>query len=491
MVAACAITYQLLIGTLSSYLLGNSVLHFSLTIGVFMFAMGAGAYLTRFLHTQLFAWFIAIEIALGLVGGSSALLLYLAYTASETYYVMHFTVTFFIGLLVGMELPLVTRLLRDCQPLKDAVAHAFSVDYIGALLASVLFPLVALPYLGVMRTAVGTGLLNCAVAAFTLVMFRAHLAPQYQTLRLFAGITVLLLCALGAGSTRLTGLFEQLLYRDPIVHSQQTPYQKLVMTERGQDLRLYIDGNLQFSSVDEYRYHEALVHVPMQFTQPPATVLLLGAGDGLALREVLKYPFVRTVTLVDLDSAMTQLGQQHLKLLTLNAEALHDPRVHVINQDAWQFIRQTPHTYDLVIADFPDPNDFAVGKLYTREFYRMLRQRMTPNAMLVTQATSPYFARQAYWCIAQTLQEVFPMVSSYQVYVPSFGLWGFHLAGTSLAARHTTPLPGNTRFITADMIDTLFLFDADTARIAVEPNRLDNQQLVQYYNASWKQWNEP
>ena len=490
-VAACAITYQLLIGTLSSYLLGNSVLHFSLTIGVFMFAMGIGAYVTRLLEQDLFDWFIATEITVALVGGSCALLLYLAYTAaSEIYYVAHFAITLAVGSLVGMELPLVMRLLRETQPLRDAVAHAFSVDYLGALIASVLFPLVAVPYLGVVRTAIGVGLLNVIVAAFTLYMFRERVR-RFRELRNGLLVVLLLLSLLGVYSLRLTGFLEQMLYQDPIVHSEQTPYQKLVLTENGQDLRLYIDGNLQFASGDEYRYHEVLVQVPMLMAGQPHEVLLLGGGDGLALREILRFPSVSHVTLVDLDPAMTRLGTQHQKLRDLNRDAFADERVRVVNQDAWQFVRSDEKRYDIVLIDLPDPNDFGVGKLYTREFYRLLSARLQPNALVATQATSPYFAREAYWCINATLAAVFPQVRAYQVYVPSFGQWGFHVAGNSVPLPQSTFrfLDGN-RYLSATIMDSLFVFDADTAAVPVAVNTLDNQQLVQYYNNSWKNWHQ-
>jgi spermidine synthase len=295
------------------------------------------------------------------------------------------------------------------------------------------------------------------------------------------------LTLLGAGlwgANAILDLAEANLYADDVVLSRTTPYQRIVLTAWNDDLRLFLNANLQFSSRDEYRYHEALVHPGLAALRTATRVLILGGGDGLALREVLRYPQVRSVTLVDLDPEMTRLFSSHRELRRLNGEALSDPRVRVVNADAFTWIDENRQMFDFAIVDFPDPSNFSLGKLYTTTFYRMLSERLVPDATFVVQATSPLFARQAYWCIVATIEQAGLAVAPYHVYVPSFGEWGFVLAGRS-APRVPTTLPAGLRFLTTRALTDLFDFPTDMARVPVEPNRLHTQALVRYYEREW------
>jgi spermidine synthase len=295
------------------------------------------------------------------------------------------------------------------------------------------------------------------------------------------------LVALGAGmwwANEILDMAEGNLYADDIVFARTTPYQRIVLTAWKDDLRLFLNSNLQFSSRDEYRYHEALVHPGLAALPRARRILILGGGDGLALREVLRYPSVEQVTLVDLDPEMTRLFSTHPELRRLNHDALRDPRITVINNDAFVWLEQAGPLFDFAIVDFPDPSNFSLGKLYTTTFYRMLLARLAPEATFVVQATSPLFARQSFWCIAATIEQAGVRVAPYHVYVPSFGEWGYVLAGRSAPAR-AVALPGGLRFLTPAALDEMFAFPRDMERVAVEPNRLHTQALVRYYEREW------
>jgi spermidine synthase len=274
------------------------------------------------------------------------------------------------------------------------------------------------------------------------------------------------------------------LFADPVVMSVQTDYQRIVLTRDGPDTRLFIDGALQFSSVDEYRYHEALVHPAMAAARGDR-VLVLGGGDGLAVREVLRWA-PASVTLVDLDPRMTTLFRDRPELAALNAGALADPRVEIVNADAFRWVRESATVYDAVVIDFPDPTNFALGKLYTRQFYRAVARRLSPGAPVTVQATSPLFSPSAYACILETLRDAGFVTRPYHAYVPAFGEWGFVLASVGVLPAFR-PLPDGLRFLDALTLDRLFELPRDLVPLPAPVNRLDNQALVQLYEEDWRE----
>jgi spermidine synthase len=287
-----------------------------------------------------------------------------------------------------------------------------------------------------------------------------------------------------AYAERLTALAEGEIYADEIIYARSSPYQRIVITRWKDDVRLFLNGHLQFSSRDEYRYHEALVHPGMQSLARPRRVLVLGGGDGLAVREILKYDSVDTVTLVDLDPEMTRLFSQHQALTRLNQNSLTSPRVKVINADAFLWLEENRDFYDFVVADFPDPTNYSLGKLYTTAFYRLLRRHLSEHGVAAIQSTSPLFARRSYWCIVKTLQSVGFQVTPYHTYVPSFGEWGFVIASMQ---PYNMPIQyqSGLRYLTPDLAPSLFHFPKDMAPVEAEVNRLNNQVLVQYYEMEW------
>lgn len=484
-IASCGLVYELIAGALASYLLGDSVTQFSTVIGTYLFAMGVGSYLSRFIGRGLIARFILVELMVGLIGGSSAAILFLVYAFAGTLRVVLYSLVIIVGILVGLEIPLLLRILKDRLEFKDLVSQVLTFDYLGALIVSLLFPILLAPKLGLVRTCFMFGILNALVAAWTLWLFRDQLA-EARWLRLQCAAAIVILLAGFAYAERLTTFAEENLYADDIVFAASSPYQRIILTRWKDDLRLFLNGHLQFSSRDEYRYHEALVHPGLQWAANPKRVLVLGGGDGLALREILKYPGVENVTLVDLDPEMTKLFSNNEELRTLNGGSLKAPRVRVVNADAFVWLEQNAEVFDFAVVDFPDPSNFSLGKLYTTAFYRLLRKRLSENGGAAIQGTSPLFARQSFWCIVRTLEAAGFEATPYHVYVPSFGEWGFALATKrpfSVPERYLDGL----RFLTADTVRALFDFPPDMQPVDVEIQRLNNQILVHYYEGEWAQ----
>ncbi len=482
-IATCGLIYELIAGTLASYLLGDSVTQFSTIIGAYLFAMGIGSYLSKFIVRHEVATFIQVELLVGVIGGCSAGLLFLLYAEVSSFRLLLYSVVGIIGVLVGLEIPLLLRILKDRLAFKDLVSQVFTFDYIGALLASLLFPLVLVPHLGLVRSSFLFGILNVMVALFTLQLLRRHLiwARSLQTVGLLA------LLGLGVGfgcSEKLLAWSEKNAYVDTVIFARSTPYQRIVLTREASDIRLYLNNNLQFSARDEYRYHEALVHPGLARLAEPRDLLVLGGGDGLAVREALKYPSITNITLVDLDPEMTHLFSTQEMLLRLNQSALLSPRVHIINADAFSWIKSNTNQFDFIIADFPDPSNFSLGKLFSTAFYARVRTALRPGAAMVVQCTSPWVARKSFWCVDQTLRVSGFVTEPYHLYVPSFGEWGFILASREPLPQQLK-LPDELKFITAASARDMFHFPPDMGPLPVEANRLNNQMLVRYFEEEW------
>lgn len=487
LIATCGLVYELLAGTLASYLLGDTVTQFSTVIGAYMFSMGVGSWISRYIARGLVLRFVQVEMLVGLVGGFSTTLLFIAFGHQWGFRLVLYLLVSIIGMLVGLEIPLLLRILKDRIEFRDLVSQILSLDYLGALAASILFPLVLVPKLGLIRSAFLFGLLNVAVAIWGTYIFGSSLkAARLVRLQCFVAAVLLLLGVVF--SDRLATFTEQALYTDDIILARSSPYQRIVLTRKHGDLRLFLSGHLQFSSADEYRYHEALVFPGLLSVPSPKRVLVLGGGDGLAVRELLKHPGVEQITLVDLDPMMVRLFSSTPLLTDLNKKAFSDPRVRVVHADAFVWLNENRETFDFAVVDFPDPSNFSVGKLYTTSFYRRLAARLAAPGRFVVQSTSPLFARRSYWCIAETIKATGHQIRPYHVYVPSFGEWGFILASReAFEAPRTLPpfLSGNLRFLNDSALASLFEFAGDMTPLAAEVNRLNNQILVHYYDEDW------
>lgn len=483
-IASCGLIYELVAGAMSSYLLGDSVTQFSTVIGTYLFAMGVGSWLSRHLHQRIAQRFIIIEIIIGLVGGFSAAILFLCFAfAGEPFRLILYFLVGFIGVLIGIEIPLVMRLLEKDLKLSELVSSVLSVDYLGALLVSVMFPLLLAPQLGFVRTSLMFGAFNIAVAIWVAWVFRTHIKHYLSYVAL--GVVSLVLIIVGfVGAEQLMRFSELKLYGDDIVYTKSTPYQRIVLTRWRDDYRLYLNGNLQFSSRDEYRYHEALVH-PALTTLPKARdILVLGGGDGMAVRELLKYPQIENITLVDLDPQMTEMFKQDKVLSKLNNQSLNSSKVNIVNADALRWLEQQADSYDAIVVDFPDPTNYALGKLYTVTFYKMLQRHLRPHGLAVVQTTSPLYAPTSYWMVHNTAREAGFSTTAYHALVPSFGEWGFMLLSDG-SYKPPTNISVPTRFLNPETLPGLFVFPQDMRSDTKDINRLDNQALVHVFEKEW------
>lgn len=481
-VATCGLIYELLAGTLASYLLGDSVTQFSTVIGTYLFAMGVGSWLSRHVRRDEMGVFVRVEILIAALGGWSAAGLFLLFPLVGDFRIVLYALVLAIGVLVGLEIPLLIRILRHRFAFRELVSNVLTYDYVGALIASLLFPLVLVPWLGMMRTGFVFGLANVAVALALLVALR-----HQRRIVVDVAAALIVAASLLAGmayADRLQRWSEVAFYAEPVIYARSTPYQRIVLTRRGDDLRLYLNGNLQFSTRDEYRYHEALVWPVLGRVAKPANVLILGGGDGLAAREVLRDPRVQRVTLVDLDPEMTRLFRDTPQLSALNAGSLASPRLRVLNADAFRWVREARDSYDAVIVDFPDPTEFSLGKLYTESFYREVARLLAPDGVMTVQSTSPLVAPQSYWTVATTLESAGFRARGYHAYVPSFGEWGFTLAAHGPIG-DAVRLPAHLRFLTQSSERAMFDFPPDMARRPTPVNRLDNQALVRSFAREW------
>jgi len=494
-IATCGLIYELLAGTLSSYVLGDSVTQFSIIIGIYLFAMGVGSWLSRYIDKNLAERFVEVELAVAVVGGFSAPLLFLSFAHLSYFSFVLYGVVFIIGVLVGLEIPLLMRILKDELDFKDLVSRVLAFDYVGALVASLLFPIFLVPKLGLNRTSLLFGMLNAAIGIWGTWLLLPLIKGNITALRVKGGVVIVLLAAGFIKADRLTTMAEDGLFADNIIYAKSSSYQRIVVTKGKLGYSLFLNGNLQFSSFDEYRYHEALVHPPFAaFGGEVKRVLVLGGGDGLALREIEKYPSVQFIQLVDLDPDMTNVSRAVPALGDLNRHSFDDQRVHVTNADAFVWLDQTQtEPFDVAIVDFPDPNNFALGKLYTSRFYSLLKNKLRADSAVVIQTTSPLVARKSFWCIVDTLESVGFTVRPYQTSVPSFGIWGYALAKLQPFDIPRQAPPGiELHFLNDTSMAGMFNFPEDESRPGepIEINRLDNQALVRYYEAEWKRFEQ-
>ena len=485
LVAACGLIYELIAGTVASYLVGDSVFQFSTVIGTYLFAMGIGSFLSRYIRGNLARQFIRVEILIAIVGGFSSSALFLAFAFTQGFEVLLYLIVLVVGALVGLEIPLLMRLIKHRYRFQDAVSHVLTFDYLGALFASVLFPLVLVPKLGLIRSALFFGVVNAIVALWSTRLF-ANQLDRPRRLQAACVLTIAVLSAALVGGARINAFAEENIYADEIIFSKDTPYQHIVLTRWKDDLRLFLNSHLQFSSRDEYRYHEALIHPGLASVAGARRVLILGGGDGLAIREVLKYPQVERIVLVDLDPEMTRLFSSNALLTALNHGSLRSPKVQVVNADAFLWVDSAADRFDFIVADFPDPTNYSLGKLYTTVFFSALGHHLSEGGAFVVQSTSPMFARKSFWCIEETIKQAGYRTFPYHAYVPSFGEWGFVLASHH---DYSPPaaLPDGLRFLAAASLSTLFEFPSDMSRVAMPANHLNDQVLVRTLEAEWRE----
>lgn len=488
----CSIIYELLISTTSAYFLGDSVKQFSLTIGTYMFAMGVGSYLSQYIKRRELDWFIGVELLLGLSGGLAVPLFYFAFPKLDNGQFQYLTLltTFVIGLLTGYEIPLLARILKKYYPLRTNLANVLGIDYFGALIATLLFPFVLLPFVGLFRSGLVFGGVNVLLGVIIYRYFSSQLSRVGA--RWLSPVAVAILVLFALLYWRADGWLGDLnaaAYPHPVIYGEQTPYQQLTLTENQGDLRLYLNRVIQFSSTDEYRYHESLALVPAAAAGQVKQALILGGGEGLLARELLKLPELERLDIVDLDERVFALARRHAGIRQLNQNALDDPRVFTHAEDAANFLRYDSAHYDLILADLPDPGNESVARLYSDYFFGMALRRLAQGGVFATQATSPYHTKTAFWCIEATLRAAgFRQTFPYTATIPSFGPWGFVMA----LADDRFIDPGHyrrdvpTRFLSPTTAAQLFHFPKDLqTQNTPLVNRLDRPVLLDYFLADW------
>lgn len=488
-IAACGLGYELVAGAVASYLLGDSVTQFSTAIGLYLFAMGVGAWLSKFLVDRLVDRFVDVQLSVALLGGTLAWALFVAYRSDRWFRPVLYGEILAVGTLVGLEIPLLLRILKDEMEFKDLVSRVLAWDYVGALAVSLAFPLLLVPQIGMLRTCLVLGLLNALVGLASTWLFEERLGSP-ALLRARAAAVVLVLGAGLGTADRLLLHTEATQFGGEVLTAVTTPHQRIVVTTGPGGIQLFLNGALQFSEADEARYHEALVHPAMAAAGDPRRVLVLGGGDGLAVREVLKHPSVERVTLVDIDPGITDLARTMPALARLNGGSLSDPRVRVVNDDALGWLDRPDGIYDVVVADFPDPASFSLGKLYSTLLYDRVVAALAPDGVLVVQSTSPLLARRAFWCIVRTVEGAGLFARPYRAAVPSFGgEWGF-----VVASRRSFPVPAvrppGASTLDGPSMAAMFVLPPDVGPVEVEVNRLNTQALVRYYEEDWRRWRD-
>ncbi|KAA3616009.1 MAG: polyamine aminopropyltransferase [Calditrichaeota bacterium] len=475
------IVAEYVMSTLASYLLGNAVVQWTLTISLMLFAMGLGSRISKSFQKSLLDSFIFVELLLSFLCAISAVATYWLsiYIVSIDFII--YLIAIGIGLLIGMEVPLATRLNAYFEELRINISSVMEKDYYGALLGGLLFAFVALPWLGLTFTPIILGAINLSVAAALFWQQKNNL--KYKKAFSYAFVVLpIFLVALAYFAKPIVQYSEQQKYRDTVIFSEQTPYQKITITQWHNDFWLYLNGNQQFSTYDEERYHEPLVHPAFAVATTHKNVLILGGGDGFAVREILKYPAVEKIDLVDIDPAITDLGQNHALFRQANDEALNSPKVKIHNVDAAVFVRQSVQLYDIILIDLPDPKTVSLSRLYSLQFYQQIKKIISEGGVLVTQATSPFFSRKAYLSILKTIQSAEFSAIPYHNQIPTMGEWGW-IIGVNRKNFPTELLRKKLQQTDFSVIETRFLNnDAMLAMLLFGKGMFDDFEEVEINN---------
>lgn len=535
LMGGCGLAYEYTFSKIASDLLGNSVQQWAIIIAVMLFFMGVGSEIQRYIsEKKVVSSLLYSQLLLALLGGFGPILMLWAFTSYPYHYgLVHYGLTSIIGIIIGFEIPLISRInARFSKDISSNLARVLKMDYIGALAGALLWVFLLPKFFSLSETAFVLAFISLASTLLCWFYFaRAiNLKPVFLT------TLVIVSSLLGYGFTQTNQWSlsaEQKIYADRIVYIETTPYQHIVLTQSNHgNLRCYINGHIQFSANDERIYHEQLVHPAMAAHRAPRNILVLGGGDGLAVREILKYPSVEKITLVDLDPAMTRLAAEHPLFTRLNDSSLtndkvrlvdagdgvsqgesytlervsqnrsvhadslkHKPELNVINIDASKYVEQVAGLFDVIICDFPDPSSPDLAKLYSMHFYGSLMKKLAQDGFLVQQSTSPYRAKDAFLCIGRTMQSVGLTAVPYHDHVPSFGEWGWWIATHPSYAnearlkqqlRGVNKLSDYTRYLTPDIIKSSLSFgkeDLNTGETDI--TTITNSAILNHYLNGW------
>lgn len=488
---------EYVLSTLATYFLGDSIFQWIMIISLMLFSMGLGSRISKSFEKNLLKRFLLIEFTLSILVAFSPLLVYTITIWTTGYALLIYFLAILIGMLIGMELPLVVRINEEYENLRYNISSILENDYYGSLLGGVFFAFIGLPKLGLTYTPFVLGLVNFAVATALFVSLKEiHNRKDFRTIAT-TGVLVLIVLIVGINVAQpIITYGEQAKYKDKVVYTEQTPYQRIVITQWKNDYWLYLNSNQQLCTKDEIMYHEPLVHPALKLHPNPVNIMVMGGGDGCAVREILKYQSVQSITLVDLDPAMTKLAKTNKILTDLNQHSLSNSKVEIINEDGYKYIQSDENYYDAIIVDLPDPRSVELGRLYSYEFYKNCYKRLRPGGVVVTQSGSPYFATRAFLCITETMKEAGFKVQQLHNQVITLGEWGWNLG------QKQSPHPSlkqalqklefndiETQWINNEAMQLMTSFGKNTylwEKDTVEVNRIHNPVLYKYYlNGNW------
>jgi spermidine synthase len=431
------IVAEYVLSTLATYFLGDSIFQWTMIVSIMLFSMGLGSRFSRLISKNLLFKFILIEFLLSVLSGFAAIFSYYVAAFTEAIGFFIYLMSISVGILIGLEIPLVARLNEEFEELKVNISNVLEKDYYGSLIGGLFFAFIGIPHLGLTYTPFILAFINFFVAFLLLYHFSNLLLKIQRKISYFLGFLTGLLLFLGVFYAKSLILFgEQAKYRDKVIYEEQSKYQKIVITEWKNEYWLYLNGNQQLCTIDEFMYHEPLVHSVMALHKNPKNILVLGGGDGCAVREILKYKDVEKITLVDLDPAITELAKNHVVLKKLNKNSLLHEKVTVLNEDAFSFLNRTNQYYDIIIADFPDPKSVELSRLYSIEFYNLVKHHLRSSGFFITQAGSPYFATSAFLSIQKTIEKAGFYTLPLHNHVMTLGEWGFVLASKTKKSKN-------------------------------------------------------
>lgn len=480
------------LSTLATYFLGDSVFQFTMIVSTMLFSMGLGSRLSKRIENNLIEKFVWIEFGLSVIASNVTIIVYTFFAIYSDPTAIIYLLSISVGLLIGMEIPLVIRLNEQFQSLRVNISSAMENDYYGSLAGGVFFAFVGLPHLGLTYTPVILGAVNFSVALTVIIVIWKEL-PQNKRSRMMGYVmgVIVILCASAFLSKAVVNWGDRVRYNDRVVYSEQSKYQKIVLTYSGDDYWFFLNGHQQLSTADEALYHEPLVHPVMHLHEAPKSVLVLGGGDGVAVRELLKYPNLEKIVLVDLDPRVTTLAQNHPILLGINDDALNHPMVEVINQDGFTYLESIKARYDIIIADFPDPRTVDLGRLYSQEFYWLCKQALRADGYMITQAGSPYYAQQAFECIGLTMTRAGFTTLPLHNQVPTLGEWGWVIGSKTPQKQLAATLQSKevqvpTQWLNKDAFTLISSFGKQVFKKQynkTKPNRIHDPVLYRYYLA--------
>ncbi|WP_103866629.1 polyamine aminopropyltransferase [Aquimarina sp. I32.4] len=488
------LTSEFILSTLASYFIGDVIIQWTIVLSIMLFAMGIGSHTSRLVTKRLLLTFLFIEFSLSLLISFSPLLVYAIAAKSEFIHVLIYGLALLVGFCIGFEIPLATRLNEVYEPLNKNISNIMSWDYIGSLIGGLLFAFWGLPYLGITNTAFTFGALNFVVAVLLFWNYRSLLVLEK---RWIIGSILALISILSIGFIKSENIIlysEQSRYKDKIVYQEQSEYQKITITQWKEHYWLFINGNQQLSTFDEFLYHEPMVHPIMALTPEHKNILIIGGGDGFNVKELLKYKEVSTITVVDLDPAMTKLGKEFEGIVKYNESALHHPKVKIVNDDGFTFLEKNETFYDVIIIDLPDAKTIEINKLYSLEFYHLAHHALRPNGHIITQAGSPYYATKAFFCIDKTMKAAGFTNLQMHNQVLTLGEWGWVLGSKKYTKKQminrlkqTSYKKLNNKWLNQEAIDLITSFGKpliDTTM--VEINTINSPMLYKYYlDGNW------